>query len=196
MIDYDPPMKKSLFALLLLALGLLVAKTFAEEKQAMQTKDQAPAQPAAKVEKTEAEWKASLTPEQYRVLRTAGTEPANSTTYKQFKEQKGGTYYCAGCGTELFSSDHKFDSHCGWPSFYDASNNKNVTLKQDVSLGMVRTEVLCAKCNGHLGHLFQGEGFDTPKDQRYCINGVTLVFVPAGEKKPEAKPAEKKADGK
>jgi peptide-methionine (R)-S-oxide reductase len=153
----------------------------------MKTQDSAPAQPEAKVEKTEAEWKAQLTPEQYRVLRQAGTEPAHGEVYKQFKQQGGGTYYCAGCGAELFSSKHKFDSHCGWPSFYDASNNKNVILKDDLSYGMIRTEVLCAKCNGHLGHLFKGEGFDTPKDQRYCINGVTLLFVPEGGKTPEVK---------
>lgn len=157
------------------------------KKEPMKTQDTVPAQPAAKVEKTDAEWKALLTPEQYRVLRQAGTEPAHGEVYKQFKQQGGGTYYCAGCGSELFSSKHKFDSHCGWPSFYDASNNKNVILKDDLSYGMIRTEVLCAKCNGHLGHLFKGEGFDTPKDQRYCINGVTLLFVPEGEKKPEEK---------
>lgn len=184
-------MKKLAVIALAAAGGLLVATSIAQEnakKEVMKTQETAPAPPAAKVEKTDAEWKAILTPEQYRVLRQAGTEPAHSAVYKQFKEQGGGTYYCAGCGAELFSSKHKFDSHCGWPSFYDASDNKNVILKDDLSFGMIRTEVLCAKCNGHLGHLFKGEGFDTPKDQRYCINGVTLLFVPEGGKKPEVKP--------
>lgn len=183
-------MKKLFVIALCAAGGLLIATGIAQEnakKEVMKTQETAPAQPAAKVEKTDAEWKALLTPEQYRVLRQAGTEPAHSAVYKQFKEQGGGTYYCAGCGAELFTSKHKFDSHCGWPSFYDASDNKNVILKDDVSFGMIRTEVLCAKCNGHLGHLFKGEGFNTPKDQRYCINGVTLLFVPEGGKKPEVK---------
>ncbi len=187
-------MKKLVIVVLCAVGGLLIATSIAQEnakKEVMKTQETAPAAPTAKVEKTDAEWKAILTPEQYRVLRQAGTEPAHSAVYKQFKEQGGGTYFCAGCGAELFSSKHKFDSHCGWPSFYDATDNKNVILKDDVSFGMIRTEVLCAKCNGHLGHLFKGEGFDTPKDQRYCINGVTLLFVPEGGKTPEAKaPAE------
>ena len=170
-------------------IALMVATSIAQEqgkKEVMKTDSSAPLQPTDKVEKTDAEWKKILTPEQYRVLREAGTEAANGAAYKQFKEQKGGTYYCAGCGAELFSSKHKFEAHCGWPAFYDASNNKNVTLHKDVSFGMIRTEVLCAKCNGHLGHLFEGEGYDTPKDQRYCINGGGLIYVPAKEEKPAA----------
>lgn len=183
-------MKRGLTLALIALLGLLVATGIAQEqgkKEVMKTQETAPAQPVEKVKKTTDEWKAILTPEQYRVLRQAGTEPANGPVYKQFKEQGGGTYYCAGCKAELFSSKHKFDSHCGWPSFYDASDNKNVVLRADLAHGMIRTEVLCAKCDGHLGHLFKGEGFDTPKDQRYCINGVTLIFVPEGGKKPEEK---------
>lgn len=131
-----------------------------------------------KVVKTEAEWRAQLTPAQYRVLREAGTERAFGEAYEEFKKQGGGTYYCAGCGAELFSSKEKFDSHCGWPSFYDPANAKNVKTKEDYAFGMVRTEVLCAVCDGHLGHVFTGEGFDTPTDKRYCINGVSLKFVP------------------
>ncbi|MFM2171055.1 MAG: peptide-methionine (R)-S-oxide reductase MsrB [Verrucomicrobiota bacterium] len=183
-------MRQPLLITCVATFALMVVSVIAQDpgkKEPMKIQDSAPAQPEAKVEKTEAEWKAQLTPEQYRVLRQAGTEPAHGEVYKQFKQQGGGTYYCAGCGAELFSSKHKFDSHCGWPSFYDASNNKNVILKDDLSHGMIRTEVLCAKCNGHLGHLFKGEGFDTPKDQRYCINGVTLLFVPEGGKTPEVK---------
>ena len=158
-------------------------------KPAMETSEKAPEQPTGKVEKTDAEWKKILTPEQYRVLRQAGTDPAGGKIYEEFKKQGGGTYYCAACGAELFTSKEKFDSHCGWPSFYDPSKAKNVTTKTDTSMGMERTEVNCAKCGSHLGHVFSGEGFNTPTDQRYCINGTSLKFVPAPE---PAKPAEKK----
>lgn len=137
--------------------------------------------PAAKVVKTEEEWRKSLTPEQYRVLRQAGTERAFGAAYEEFKKQGVGTYVCGGCGAELFSSKEKFDSHCGWPSFYDPANAKNVVTKEDFSAGMARTEVLCAVCDGHLGHVFKGEGFPTPTDKRYCINGVSLKFIPAGQ---------------
>jgi peptide-methionine (R)-S-oxide reductase len=136
-------------------------------------------EPAVQVVKTAAEWQARLTPEQYRILREAGTEPAHGRAYAEFKQQGQGSYHCAGCGSLLFSSAHKFDSGCGWPSFYDPAKAQNVRLRQDASLGRVRTEVLCAICGGHLGHVFAGEGFDTPTDQRYCINGGGLTFVPA-----------------
>ena len=106
-------------------------------------------------------------------------EAAHMEAYDEFKQQGAGTYVCAGCGAELFSSKEKFDSHCGWPSFYDPANAKNVKTRDDYTLGTVRTEVTCAQCNGHLGHVFKGEGFKTPTDTRYCINGVTLKFVPA-----------------
>ena len=132
----------------------------------------------AKVVKTEEEWRKQLTPEQYRVLREAGTERAFGEAYEEFKKQGGGTYHCAGCNAELFSSKEKFDSHCGWPSFYDPANAKNVISRVDTSHGMKRTEVICAVCGGHLGHVFTGEGFKTPTDKRYCINGVSLKFVP------------------
>ena len=128
---------------------------------------------------TDEAWKKRLTPEQYRILRQAGTERSNGQIYKEFKAQGGGTYYCAGCNTELFSSKEKFDSHCGWPSFYDPSKAKNVKTKVDRSGFMVRTEVICAVCDGHLGHIFVGEGFNTPTDKLYCINGTALKFVPA-----------------
>jgi peptide-methionine (R)-S-oxide reductase len=133
---------------------------------------------------SEAEWRARLSPEAYRILRQAGTERPFGDVYRQFKEQGEGAYYCAGCGSLLFSSAHKFDSHCGWPSFYDAAQLDTVELRRDESLGMVRTEVVCATCEGHLGHLFEGEGFNTPIDQRFCINGYVLVFVPKGEAPP------------
>ena len=135
--------------------------------------------PVPSVVKTDEEWRKTLDPEQYRVLRQAGTERPFGPGYEEFKQQGGGTYVCAGCGAELFSSKEKFDSHCGWPSFYDPANAKNVVTRDDTSLGMVRTEVLCAQCGGHLGHVFKGEGYKTPTDLRYCINGVSLKFIPA-----------------
>jgi peptide-methionine (R)-S-oxide reductase len=130
------------------------------------------------IEKTEEEWKEQLTAEQYRILRNAGTERPNGTIYKEFKEQGAGVYFCIGCDTELFSSNEKFDSHCGWPSFFDPSKVENVKTSVDHLLGYARTEVLCAVCDGHLGHIFSGEGFDTPTDKRYCINGTVLRFRP------------------
>lgn len=132
-----------------------------------------------KVMKTPEEWKKTLTPEQYRILRKAGTEPAFGKAYHEFKQQGQGTYLCAGCDTELFSSKEKFDSKCGWPSFFDPSKAKNVKLSVDFHLGYARTEVICAVCDGHLGHVFKGEGYDTPTDKRYCINGTVLKYVPA-----------------
>lgn len=131
------------------------------------------------IEKSDAEWRNSLTAGQYHVLREAGTERPFGPAYEEFKAQGEGKYVCGGCGLELFSSNEKFDSHCGWPSFYDPSEAKNVIQREDRSMGNVRTEVLCANCGGHLGHVFKGEGYDTPTDQRYCINGVSLKFVPA-----------------
>ena len=171
--------------------SLLLALTLAacgETKTAgpMETSEKAPATPAAPVVKTEEEWRAELTPEQFKILRQAGTERPNGEVYQQFKAQGAGTYYCAGCGAELFSSNEKFDSHCGWPSFYDPSKAKNVKTSVDYHLGYARTEVLCAICDGHLGHVFEGEGFDTPTDKRYCINGTVLKFVPAREAPPKA----------
>lgn len=153
----------------------------------------APAQPTGPVERSEEEWRKILTPEQYRILREAGTERANGAVYEEFKAQGGGTYYCAGCNAELFTSKEKFDSHCGWPSFYDPSKAKNVKYSVDYHLGYARTEVLCKVCGGHLGHVFEGEKFDTPTDKRYCINGTVLKFVPFAEgegEKTAAKPSQ------
>ena len=155
-----------------------------EKKTMMEISPEKPVEPAAKVEKTDEEWRKLLTPEQYRILRKAGTEAPNGAVYKQFKAQGEGSYHCAGCGAHLFSSKEKFDSGCGWPSFYDPAKAENVKTKKDISLGMVRVEVVCAKCDGHLGHVFEGEGFNTPTDKRYCINGVGLKFVPAKGEKP------------
>jgi peptide-methionine (R)-S-oxide reductase len=147
----------------------------------MELSEKAPAQPTGPVQKTDEQWRRELTPEQYRILREAGTERANGRVYEEFKAQGAGTYYCAGCDAELFSSKEKFDSHCGWPSFYDPAKAKNVKTSVDFLLGYPRTEVKCAVCDGHLGHVFEGEGFDTPTDKRYCINGTVLKFVPQAE---------------
>lgn len=136
----------------------------------------------AKVTRSEEEWRRRLSPEQYRILRQAGTERPFGAVYEEFKQQGAGSYACAGCDTVLFTSREKFDSHCGWPSFYDPANATNVVTRNDYEHGMVRTEVLCAVCGGHLGHVFKGEGFPTPTDKRYCINGVVLKFIPAAGK--------------
>ncbi len=171
-------------ALLILSLfhASVIAACSAEESSepVMEIIAEKPADPEGPVVRTDEEWKKLLTPEQYRILRQAGTERANGQVYKEFKKQGEGTYHCAGCGALLFSSAQKFDSGCGWPSFYDPAKAENVKMKKDASLGMVRVEVVCAKCDGHLGHVFEGEGFDTPTDKRYCINGTGLKFVPAG----------------
>lgn len=127
----------------------------------------------AKFNKSEKQWRQELTSEQYKVLREKGTEPAYSSDM-EFNFDKG-TYMCAACKTPLFSSDTKFDAHCGWPSFYDAKPGA-VEFHKDVSHGMERTEVTCATCGSHLGHIFEGEGFDTPTDKRYCINSLSLKF--------------------
>ncbi len=173
-------MKKTV-TIIFAGFAAMSALTHAQEKKqekAMEILEKAPAEPTGIVEKTDEEWKKILTPEQYRILRESGTERANGEVYKQFNEQGEGAYHCAGCGALLFSSKEKFDSHCGWPSFYDPAKAENVTTRRDESGGMLRIEVNCAKCGGHLGHVFEGEGFDTPTDQRYCINGVGLKFVP------------------
>ena len=118
------------------------------------------------------DWKDKLTPEQYHVLREKGTEAAFTGKFWNHHEQ--GMYTCAACGTELFSSDAKFDSGTGWPSFDKPENTKNVILRDDTSHGMVRTEVVCKNCGGHLGHVFN----DGPKStgQRFCINSCSLDF--------------------
>jgi peptide-methionine (R)-S-oxide reductase len=128
------------------------------------------------VDKTEREWRAELTPQEYAVLREAGTERAFAGEYTDTKTT--GVYSCRACGAELFRSDTKFESHCGWPSFYDPADTKAVELIEDRTHGMLRTEVRCATCGSHLGHVFAGEGYSTPTDQRYCINSISLRLTP------------------
>ena len=126
-----------------------------------------------KVEKSDAEWRAELDPERYKVLREAATERA--WTGELLDEHRAGLYTCAACGAELFKSGTKFDSGCGWPSFYDSVRPEAVELLEDTSLGMVRTEVRCATCGSHLGHVFD-DGFGTPTGLRYCMNSLALGF--------------------
>lgn len=130
------------------------------------------------IKKTDDEWRKQLSPVQFNILREKGTERAFTGEYDKFYEE--GTYYCAACGTELFTSKTKYNSGCGWPAFYEPSTNKNIVEKKDVSHGMVRVEVMCAKCGGHLGHVF--EDGPKPTGLRYCINSGSLRFE-EGKKK-------------
>ena len=123
-----------------------------------------------KITKTDEEWKEILSPEQYHVLREKGTEAPFSGKYYLDKEK--GTYVCAACGAELFKSDTKFDAGCGWPSFADVIDSSKVIFTRDISHGMIRTEVTCAKCGGHLGHVF--DDGPAPKHLRYCINSASI----------------------
>jgi len=126
-----------------------------------------------RVEKTDSEWRAILTAEQYEVARKKGTEPAFTGKYHDCKEH--GLYRCACCGTDLFSSDQKFDSGTGWPSFSAPVSHLNITTVPDRSLGMVRTEVLCARCGAHLGHVF--DDGPPPAFKRFCMNSASLAFL-------------------
>ena len=125
-----------------------------------------------KIEKSEEQWRLELTPVQYRVLRQKGTEAPSSGEYDHTFEP--GTYRCAGCGAELFESEAKYDSGCGWPAFSAPAGEESVEEETDTSYGMVRTEVLCARCGGHLGHVFP-DG-PRPTGDRYCMNGAALRF--------------------
>ena len=131
---------------------------------------------AYEVQKSDEEWRKELSKAEYQVLRKGGTEAAYKGEYTDTETE--GVYRCRACGTELFRSTEKFHSHCGWPSFFDPADSDAVELITDRSLGMVRTEVRCAKCGSHLGHVFEGEGYATPTDQRYCINSISLTLEP------------------
>jgi peptide-methionine (R)-S-oxide reductase len=129
------------------------------------------------VQFTDQEWRSKLSPEEFAVLRKAGTERAYTGEY--WDDHTEGVYACRACGIELFRSTEKFDSHCGWPSFFSPLAEERVEYIEDRSFGGVRTEVRCANCGSHLGHVFKGEGFDTPTDLRYCINSISIRREPA-----------------
>lgn len=132
-------------------------------------------EPEAQVVKSDAEWRELLTPAEYQVLRQAGTERPFVGEYTDTKTE--GVYACRACGAELFRSDTKFESHCGWPSFYTPLAGDAVIERTDVSMGMKRVEVVCAACHSHLGHVFEGEGYGTPTDLRYCINSISMRLI-------------------
>lgn len=136
------------------------------------TLDNSKIDPQDKVVKTAEEWKKTLTPEQFQILRKKGTEYA--FTGKFYKHKENGMYVCAGCGNELFSSEQKYDSGCGWPSFYDGIAAGKIKTQLDTTHGMVRTEIMCARCDGHLGHVF--EDGPNPTGLRYCVNSLSIDF--------------------
>ena len=129
------------------------------------------------VTKSDAEWKAQLSPAEFQVLRKAGTERPYTGEYTDTKTV--GVYKCRACDAELFRSENKFDSHCGWPSFFAPLAEDRVQYIEDSTLDMKRVEVRCANCGSHLGHVFEGEGYETPTDLRYCINSISLTLQPA-----------------
>lgn len=129
-------------------------------------------EPIRPLSMTDAEWRQRLSPEEYAVLRQGATE--RPFTGEHLQPREAGTYACRACGAELFTAGSQFLAHCGWPAFYEASSSDAVRLIEDRSLGMKRVEVRCASCDSHLGHVFSGEGYPTPTDDRYCINSITL----------------------
>lgn len=141
-----------------------------------QTTPQSGAEPIDFRSLTKEQWRERLSAEEYHVLRQAGTEAPFRGEYTD--TETAGIYACRACGAELFRSTEKFHSYCGWPSFFDPANSDAVITREDNSLGMRRVEVLCANCESHLGHVFAGEGYDTPTDLRYCINSISLTLTP------------------
>jgi peptide-methionine (R)-S-oxide reductase len=165
--------KRGLLLAVMLAAGCSASPNARRAETAADAPDRAPSTPMSHpITKTDAEWKQELTPEQYAVLRQKGTERAFTGAYWNTKDK--GVYHCAGCGEVLFASDAKFDSGCGWPSFSAPSGSNTVAEAADHSHGMVRTEVLCSKCGGHLGHVF--DDGPQPTGLRYCINSASLKF--------------------
>ncbi|KAH8723011.1 Mss4-like protein [Phaeosphaeriaceae sp. PMI808] len=137
------------------------------------------------VQKTDGEWQAQLSPEQFRILRKKGTEMPGSGTYDKHYPTAG-VYTCTACETPLYKANHKFDSGCGWPAFWDAVPGA-VGQRPDPGLGMMRTEIVCNNCGGHLGHIFKGEKFGNPKDERHCVNSVSINFSAKEEEGEESK---------
>ncbi len=164
------------FFYLMCAVGLTMCSP---DKAGSQNADNTQKMSLDTVKKSNEDWKKVLTPEQFRVLREKGTEPAFSGEYE--KNYKPGTYVCAACGNVLFKSDTKFDAGCGWPSFYREAAKGHIIETPDYSFGMKRVEITCAQCGGHLGHVFD----DGPKETglRYCVNSVSLKFIPDTIKK-------------
>ena len=161
--------------LIILVLMIAVSCTTSAQVKKQKTSKKEMTKKIEKIVKTEAEWKASLTPQEYYVLREKGTDrPGDSGYTKHFEK---GTYHCRACDAQLFESGTKYESHCGWPSFDDAIPG-TIDLTKDSTLGMIRTEITCTKCDGHLGHIFD----DGPKEttgKRYCVNTSSIKFVKA-----------------
>ncbi len=168
------PIRNMINRLMMLILtGLSLTGCAQNADMAHQNKTNTSKMDTLEVKKTDDEWRKLLSPVQFNILREKGTEQPYTGAYDKFDE--AGTYYCAACGTELFTSRSKFNSGCGWPAFYEPAVNKNIIEKKDMSHGMVRTEVMCAHCGGHLGHVFN-DG-PAPTGLRYCINSGALKFV-------------------
>lgn len=179
------------YAFLFIVFGLLGCQVKGQKKEEgtaqasreVSVREQLARDTAQFIEKTDAEWKAMLTPQQYRVLR--GKDTDRPFTGKYYLHHEKGVYVCSGCGAELFTSDMKFDSNCGWPSFDREIAGGKIKTVTDTSFGMTRIEILCARCGGHLGHLF--DDGPTLTGQRYCVNSTSIDFKPADNVKKNQK---------
>lgn len=197
-------MKTALRLLPLACVAAVTAFVFAQDNKPAQPKpdEESKKMENAKVMKSDEEWRKKLSAEQFAITRQAATERPFGEAYEKFNKEGEGTYYCVCCGGELFTSKEKFHSGCGWPSFYDSSKANNVLERKDDSHGMMRIETVCKRCDAHLGHVFEKEGYKTPTDRRFCINGAALLFVPQGGTPPKLeevtslKVQEKKAEVK